>query len=157
MELKSKREAAEMLSLSTRGVERAVQRGQLTVHYRDSKHGKTAWFAAHEIERLKQVGGRGAVGFTSGIPSQPPGAPQIGALIPMVEIEPRQRKGHDPEANVVALADRLVLRVDEVAQLSGLPRNFILENIRKGRLKAITIGRRHYVKRSELNEFVHQL
>lgn len=158
MELKSKREAAEMLSLSTRGVERAVQRGQLTVHYRDSKHGKTAWFAAHELEHLKQVqDGRGAVGFTSGIPGQPPGAPQIGALIPMVEMEPRRRKSRDREANAVALADRLMLKVDEVAQLSGLPRNFILENIRKGRLKAITIGRRHYVKRSELNEFVHQL
>ena len=35
MELKSKREAAEILGLSTRGVERAVRRGHLTVLYRD--------------------------------------------------------------------------------------------------------------------------
>jgi excisionase family DNA binding protein len=158
MELKSKREAAEMLGLSTRGIERAVRRGHLTVLYRDSKHGKQAWFKAPELQRLKQIQeGRGPVGFTSGIPGQPVGpGPAIGTLIPMVEMEPR-RKGREREAQAVPVADRLTLTVDDAAHLAGLPRSFIIENIHSGKLKAITIGRRHYIKRVDLNEFVQKL
>jgi excisionase family DNA binding protein len=158
MELKSKREAAEMLGLSTRGIERAVRRGHLTVLYRDSKHGKQAWFKAPELQRLKQIQeGRGPVGFTSGIPGQPAGpGPAIGTLIPMVEMEPR-RKGRERETQAVPVADRLTLTVDDAAHLAGLPRSFIVENIHSGKLKAITIGRRYYIKRVDLNEFVQKL
>jgi excisionase family DNA binding protein len=158
MDLKSKREAATILGLSTRGVERAVQRGHLTVLYRDSKHGKQAWFRAQELERLKQAQqNRGSVGFTSGIPFHPPGSPPVGTLVPMVEVESRRDKDTKKDAQVVPVADRLTLTVDDAAQLSGLPRSFIVENIHSQKLKAIKIGRRHYMKRADLNEFVHQL
>lgn len=160
MEFKSKRQAAEMLGLSTRGVERAVSRGHLTVLYRDSKHGKQAWFTSRDLERYKQSREeRGPVGFTSGIPGQPPGAPgpMIGTLVPMVEIEPRRRKGREREENPVPIANRLTLTVDDAVQLSGLPRDFIVEKIQSGKLKAIKIGDQHYVKRSDLNQFVQDL
>jgi excisionase family DNA binding protein len=153
MDLKSKREAAEMLGLSTRGVERAVRRGHLSVLYRDSKHGKTAWFKAPELQQLKQIQqGRSSVGFTSGIP----GAPAVGTLVPMVEIHPRH-KTRDRETAAVPIADRLTLTVDDAVELSGLPRSFIVENIRTEKLKAINIGRRHYIKRADLNQFVESL
>jgi excisionase family DNA binding protein len=159
MELKSKREAANLLGLSTRGIERAVRRGQLTVLYRDSKHGKKAWFSPSELERYKELQqARGPVGFTSGIPGQPPGAgPLVGTLIPMVEMEPRRRKAHATRGNAVSLADRLTLGMDEAAHLSGLPRSFIVKNIHDGKLKAIRIGRSYHVKRSELDRFVQGL
>lgn len=159
MELKSKREAAEIMGLSTRGIERAVRRGHLTVLYRDSKHGKQAWFRPQELERLKQVQqGRGSVGFTSGIPPRPeiPAAPTIGTLVPMVEISSRHR-GRRQESSEVSIAERLTLTVEDAVQLSGLPRSFIVENIHSGKLKSITIGRRHYIKRADLNEFVDKL
>lgn len=159
MDLKSKRQAAEILGLSTRGVERAVRRGHLTVLYRDSKHGKQAWFNTHELERLKQAQeGRGSVGFTSGIPPRPeiPTAPTIGTLVPMVEI-PSRHKGRQQESLGVPIADRLTLTIDDGVHLSGLPRSFLVENIHSGKLKSITIGRRHFIKRADLNEFVHQL
>ena len=160
MELKSKREAAELLGVSTRGVERAVRRGHLTVLYRDSKHGKKAWFRAPELARYKQLQqARGPIGFTSGIPPQPPGTgPTVGTLVPIVQMEPGWRKRREPEADAtVPIADRLMLSVNEVAQLSGLPRNFIVQNIRSGNLKAIRIGRSEYVKRSDLDQFVQEL
>jgi excisionase family DNA binding protein len=159
MELKSKREAAELLGVSTRGVERAVRRGHLTVLYRDSKHGKKAWFSLQEIERYKQLQqARGPVGFTSGIPGQPPGTgPMVGTLIPMVEMEPRRHKGRDLGANAVPIADRLTLSVDEAGHLSGLPRSFIINSIHTGKLKAIKIGRSYHVKRSDLDRFVQAL
>jgi excisionase family DNA binding protein len=152
MELKSKREAASLLGLSMRGIERAVQRGQLTVVYRDSKHGKTAWFSSPELEQYKQLQeARGPVGFTSGIP------PVVGTLVPMVEIEPRRQPERKRGANAVPVADRLTLGVDEAAHLSGLPRSFIVKNIHDGKLKAIRIGRSYHVKRSELDQFVQGL
>lgn len=156
MELKSKREAAELLGLSTRGIERAVQRGHLTVLYRDSKHGKQAWFNRRDLERLKQAQqGRGNVGFTSGI-TQPPASPTIGTLVPMVEMPPRHKR-EDQQAEGVTIADRLVLAVEQAVQLAGLPHSFIVENIHSGKLKSIRIGRRHFIKRADLNEFVDNL
>lgn len=158
MELKSKREAAELLGLSTRGIERAVRRGHLTVLYRDSKHGKKAWFSPPELERYKQLQeARGPVGFTSGIPGQPPGGPIVGTLIPMVEMKERRHRQPGPGGNAVPIGERLTLSVDDAAQLSGLPRSFILKSIHNDKLKAIRIGRSYHVKRSDLDRFVQEL
>lgn len=156
MDLKSKREAADLLGLSTRGIERAVRRGHLTVLYRDSKHGRQAWFKTQELESLKH--GRASVGFTTGIPPRPvmPEQPQIGVLVPMVEVKPKH-EDRQPGTSGVPIADRLTLTVDDAVQLSGLPRNFIEENIHSGKLKAIAIGRRHFIKRADLNGFVDKL
>jgi excisionase family DNA binding protein len=168
MELKSKREAAEMLGVSTRGIERAVRRGQLTVQYCDSKHGKKAWFTPVDLERYRlHQEARSPVGFTTPAVQQqpPPGpgpgpGPMIGAVIPVVDMEswPRKRKDKHKQAdNPVPVADRLTLRVNEAVQLSGLPQTYILENIRSGKLKAIRIGRTWHIKRSNLSEFVQRL
>jgi len=157
MELKSKREAADILGVSTRGVERAVRRGHLSVQYRESKHGKKAWFRRADLDRYKRYQqAREPLGFTSGIPGQPPApGPHVGTLIPMVQIEPRHRKARGRET--VAIAERLALNVDEVVQLSGLPRTFIVQSMHSGKLHSIKIGRSQYVKRSDLNEFVRGL
>jgi excisionase family DNA binding protein len=163
MELKSKREAAEMLGVSTRGIERAVRRGQLTVQYHDSKHGKKAWFRPIDLERYRlRQEARMPMGFAT-VPMQqlpPPGpGPMIGAVVPVVDMEPwpRKDKGKHKADNSVPIADRLTLRVTEAVQLSGLPHTYILENIRSGKLKAIRIGRAWHIKRSDLNDFVQSL
>jgi excisionase family DNA binding protein len=152
MELKSKREAAELLGLSTRGVERAVRRGHLAVLYRDSKYGKQAWFSPGQLDRYKQLQKeRAPVGFTS------PGAPLVGTLVPMVEVSRRGDKDREATATAVPIADRLTLTLEESSQLSGLPRSFIVRNIHSGKLKAIRIGRSFRVKRADLNQFVQGL
>jgi excisionase family DNA binding protein len=160
MELKSKREAAEMLGVSTRGIERAVRRGQLTVQYRDSKHGKKAWFSSNDLERYRRhQAERVPVGFTPISPPQPtPTVPMIGAVIPMVDVEswPSKDKRKNSQ-NPVPIADRLTLTMGEAAHLSGLPRSFIVKNIHDGKLKGIRIGRSYHVKRSDLDQFVQAL
>lgn len=156
----SKRAAAEMLSLSTRGIERAVRRGHLAVEYRTSKHGRKAWFRPADLERYRSHQEmRGPVGFIPGVPpQQPPGAPTIGTLVPMVEI-PRTKKHprSQSEGNPVPLPQRLTLTLQEASHFSGLPKNFLLTKIREGRLKTLTIGRGTFVKRAELEEFVRGL
>jgi excisionase family DNA binding protein len=160
MELISKRDAAEMLSVSTRGIERAVRRGHLSVEYRTSKHGRKAWFRPADLARYRrQQEMRGPVGFIPGVPpQQPPGAPTIGTLVPMVEIprskKPAQNQSHD---NPVPLPQRLTLTLQDASHFSGLPKNFLRTKIREGKLKAVTIGRNTFVKRAELEEFVRNL
>jgi excisionase family DNA binding protein len=156
MELKSKREAAELLGVSTRGIERAVRRGHLNVVYHDSKHGKKAWFSPGDLERYRQQQqARGPVGFMTGSG----GGPTIGTVIPMVEMQPRP-SAEPPRrtmAKAVPIVDRLMLTIAETAQLSGLPRKFIADRIRSGTLKSVKVGRIAFVKRSDLNEFVQSL
>ncbi len=156
MELMSKREAAELLGVSTRGIERAVRRGHLNVVYHDSKHGKKAWFSPAELERYRQQQqARGPVGFMTGSG----GGPTIGTVIPMVEMQPRPT-AEPPRramAKTVPIVDRLTLTLAEAVQLSGLPRKFLVESVRSGALKSVRIGRIAFIKRSDLNEFVQNL
>lgn len=155
MELMSKREAAELLGVSTRGVERAVRRGHLSVVYRDSKHGKKAWFSPADLEHYRQhQQARSPVGFFSGS-----GAPTIGTLIPAVDMQPRPaaESARRLPAKTVPIVDRLALTLAEAAQLSGLPRKFLADSMRSGVLKSVKIGRIAFIKRSELNEFVQSL
>ena len=158
MELKSKREAAEMLGVSTRGIERAVRRGQLNVVYHDSKHGKKAWFSPVELERYRQhQQARSPMGFMTGSG----GGPTIGTVIPMVEMQPQPRPLAEPArrtmAKTVPIVDRLTLTLAEAAQLSGLPRKFLAESVRSGALKSVKVGRIAFIKRSDLNLFVQSL
>jgi excisionase family DNA binding protein len=160
MELKSKREAASLLGLSTRGIERAVRRGHLTVVYRDGKHGKTAWFSPQELHQYKEIQeAQAPVGFTAGIPGRPlgNGPPVVGTLIPMVEMESQRQTGRKRTGNAVPIAERLTLTLEEAAQLSGLPRSYIVKNIHNGKLRAIRIGQSYHVKRSDLDPFVQGL
>lgn len=156
MELKSKREAAELLGVSTRGIERAVRRGQLNVIYHDSKHGKKAWFSPGDLERYRQQQqARGPVGFMTGSG----GGPTIGTVIPMVEMQPRSA-AEPPRrtmAKMVPIVDRLTLTIAEAAQLSGLPRKFLVESVRSGALQSVKVGRMAFIKRSDLNLFVQSL
>jgi excisionase family DNA binding protein len=156
MELKSKREAAELLGVSTRGIERAVRRGCLKAIYHDSKHGKKAWFSPGDLERYRQQQqARGPVGFMTGSS----GGPTIGTVIPMVEMQPRT-SAEPPRrtmSKTVPIVDRLTLTIAEAAQLSGLPRKFVVDSVRTGALKSVKISRIAFIKRSDLNEFVQSL
>ena len=155
VELISKRQAAELLGVSTRGVERAVRRGQLNVIYRDSKHGKKAWFSPGDIERYRShQEARSPVGFFTG-----GSGPMIGTLIPAVNAGPRPspEAGRRSTPKTVPLVDRLTLTLAEAAQLSGLPRKFLAGSMRSGALKSVKIGRIAFIKRSDLNDFVQNL
>jgi excisionase family DNA binding protein len=162
VDLKSKREAAELLGISTRGLERAVRRGQIAVRYHPGKHGKTAWFAAADLMRYQKVQeSRFPVGFTSGIngPQNDSGL-TIGAVTPVVDIEPRPEKKSGPQHKqdrAVTISEQLALTVGDAAKLAGLPRLFIEQCVQEGKLKAFKVGNASYVKRSDLEAFVQSL
>ena len=165
MQLKSKKDAAELLGVSTRAIERAVRRGHLVAQYRPSKHGRMAWFAAHDLARYRELQqsrtafGFASVGFTSAAMKPPVDAAfTVGTITPLAPAEDERHRQpqhrHEPTANIVPLNQRLTLSLAEAAQLAGLPRHFLLENIEAKKLKAVRIGRLLYLKRSELEAFV---
>lgn len=60
-------------------------------------------------------------------------------------------------SKTVPIVDRLTLTIAEAAQLSGLPRKFVVDSVRTGALKSVKISRIAFIKRSDLNEFVQSL
>ncbi len=144
-----------MLGVSTRGIERAVSRGQLKVVYSDSKHGKKAWFAPSDLENYRQQQqARGPVGFMTG-----GGGQTIGTVIPVVDMQPRpvSEAARRVAVKTVPIIERLALTLVEAAQLSGLPRKFLVQSVRSGALKSVKIGRTVFIKRCDLNQFVQNL
>lgn len=162
MELKSKKEAAEILGVSTRGLERAVRRGQLSVRYQAGKHGRTAWFSTTDISRYQKLQqSRFPVGFTAGIAKAPgESGLTIGTVTPMVDVEPWPEKkpaSAQKQERSVAISEQLALTLSDAAKLAGLPRSFIEQSVHEGKLKAFKIGTASYVKRSDLELFIQSL
>jgi len=156
VQLKSKREAAEILGVSTRAVERAVRRGHLLAQYRPGKHGPMAWFSTRDLERYQNLQrARIPVGFTSGfVASHTDAGVTLGAITPLAEHPVRSP---DEPANAVSLSQRLVLSLDEAIQLSGLPRQFIVSHVQSRKLKMLKISGEIFVKRADLEAFVRKL
>ena len=148
------------MGISTRGIERAVRRGQLAVQYQPGRYGRTAWFNAADLRRYRQVQQtRFPVGFTSASTKPPADVGlTIGTVMPMVDVEPwpEKKPGH-PESKAVRIAEQLVLTLKEAAQLAGLPRSFIEQSVEAGKLKAFKIGTASYIKRSDLEMFIQSL
>jgi excisionase family DNA binding protein len=63
------------------------------------------------------------------------------------EIE-ASRAGPDPAA------ERLAYSVDEVAQLTGLSRDLLYDQMRRGNLPYVKIGRRRLITRQHLQQFL---
>lgn len=150
-----------MLGISTRGIERAVRRGQLAVQYQPGRYGRTAWFSAADLRRYHQAQQtRFPVGFTSAITKLPADAGlTIGNVTPMVDVEPwpEKKPEHPEKENKVRIAEQLALTLKEAAQLAGLPRSFIEQSVEAGKLKAFKIGTASYIKRSDLEAFIQSL
>jgi excisionase family DNA binding protein len=59
-----------------------------------------------------------------------------------------------PEHQAVA-ADRLAYSVDEVARLTGLSRDLLYDEMRRGNLAYIKVGRRRLITRQHLDQFLN--
>jgi excisionase family DNA binding protein len=58
------------------------------------------------------------------------------------------RAGPDPEA------ERLAYSVDEAAQLTGLSRDLLYDQMRRGNLPYVKVGRRQLITRQHLQQFL---
>lgn len=157
VQLRSKKQAAEFLGVSTRAIERAVRRGHLPAQYRPGKHGRMAWFAAEDLSRYRNFQNvRAPLGFTSAvIDARRDPSIAIGAITPLASLEGQgDSSQHAHRVNPVPLYRRLMLSIADAALLSGLPRQFLLASIQSEKLKGVKIGRAVFVKRLDLETFV---
>jgi excisionase family DNA binding protein len=65
--------------------------------------------------------------------------------------------GHPSRPSVTDLAHKLMLSIDESAQLSGVSSNHIREAIKAGKLKAKIVGRGYRIKRPDLDSYIKKL
>ena len=64
---------------------------------------------------------------------------------------PRQAGGPEPGAP----AERLAYSVDEAAHLTGLSRDLLYDEMRRGKLRYIKVGRRRLITRQHLEQFLN--
>jgi excisionase family DNA binding protein len=63
---------------------------------------------------------------------------------------PPQASAPEPELT----AERLAYSVDEAAQLTGLSRDLLYDEMRRGHLNYIKVGRRRLITRPDLEQFL---
>jgi excisionase family DNA binding protein len=119
-----------------------------------------AWFASEDLARYRKFQHvRAPLGFSSAVVKAPnEGAFTIGTVMPIATSEREVTPSpSDSSKNVVPLNQRLTLSIAEASQLSGLPRQFVVNSIQSNKLKSVKIGRSTLVKRSDLEAFVKGL
>jgi excisionase family DNA binding protein len=71
---------------------------------------------------------------------------------------PPPRRGEDPAgadpAPAAAPDERLAYSVNEAAQLTGLSRDLLYDEMRRGHLRYLKVGRRRLITRQHLEEFL---
>lgn len=55
------------------------------------------------------------------------------------------------------MSDRLLLRVEEAAELVGLGRSKVYELVQSGELESVTVGRARRIPRAAVDAFVEKL
>jgi excisionase family DNA binding protein len=59
------------------------------------------------------------------------------------------------DENQASGAERLAYSVDEVAQLTGLSRDLLYDEMRRGHLAYLKVGRRRLITRQHLDQFLN--
>jgi excisionase family DNA binding protein len=165
--MKSKQEAANLLGVSSRAIERYTQQGKLSVQYQPGKTRPVATYDEQELKALKADIDRELYARRPVVTREPnsdnpdqalsrlsanSNSQAISLLIPALEAI-RAASNTPP----VPIADKLILDLKEVQALTHLSRGDLLEAIKSKKLKAAKRGRGWKVKKMELEEFIKRL
>jgi hypothetical protein len=150
----NKKEVAEYLNLSTRAVERAVERGKLSVQYRKDRYGNAAVFDPAEVRRFKAETEvpppRPAKPWPPNEPDDNPHPPLVlGSVISVSEGSAGIER--------VPIVAKLTLSLAETSKLSGLSERFLLKAIHEKTLAAFESEGNWRVKRTDLDRFIQDL
>jgi len=80
-----------------------------------------------------------------------PASPDQGRATSPGVSSPRAREPGQPEADP---AERLAYSIDEAARLTGLSRDLLHDEMRRGNLTYVKIGRRRLITRHHLQKFL---
>ena len=156
----SKQEAAKMLGVSLKSVQKYVGQGKLSAKYERGKTGDAMFIPKAEVERMKEIHRlttfRPAIPFptiTESVPTTVPvQATPPAALVPDIVVESLGRF-----LTMASIPSKLLLTIEEAAAVSGLPKSYLRSAITEKRLPAVNVSRRWLIKRVELEAFVEGL
>ncbi len=182
----NKREAAEVLGISTRALERYIGLSRISVSYARGRTGKEARFDAAEVERFRvelenRLTAAGAVAdeaapspetaapIASGLSrlsdsqaleSSPPRGSMASlgeAIAALLQGQAAPGTGISERASVADLSHKLSLSVKEAARLSGLSEGHLRAAIKTGKLKARIIGKGYRISPDVLRAYVKKV
>jgi excisionase family DNA binding protein len=166
----TKEEAAQILEKSTRAIERySKAEGNnpplLSVTYEKGKTRDVPMYDEGEVrdlaERLKhpQTPARATLAApeTAIATRSDNGDMAVSQLSVIVRAIEQAREESRPRATISDLAHKLMLSLDDAAQLAGLSRDHLRAAIKAGKLKGRIIGRGFKVKRPDLEQYVKKL
>jgi excisionase family DNA binding protein len=163
MNMINKSEAAALLGVSKRALERYAAAGRLPAVYTQGPTGRQVSFDPADVERLKVEReapmprpATSPDNTALAIPGKalaklPPGG--AGQLVSLLQALSAQA----PARPVVPVADKLMLTLAEAAALTGLSRARLKAAIDAGQLQAVQIGRSRRVKRQALEGWIEDL
>ncbi len=151
----NKEEAAKVLEISIRSLQRIVQSGKISVTYKRGDSGKQeAIFNAEEIERFKEQRDVETVKKADA----PTGDTSLARNDAMQFLEVlRSAITPEQKPSSVNIADKPLLKLDEAAALTGLSRDTLRKAIGAGELRGKIIGRAYRIKRADLDNFIENL
>jgi excisionase family DNA binding protein len=161
----NKKEAAELLGVSTRLVEKYASDGRLgEVTYIRGKTGKQAEYNREAVETLKTALESPDTSLATTTPDARLFAAQLVEAIATREqasIEAIRglllESGEQSRSASIRVSEKILLNLTDCRTLTGLSDNFLREAIHSGTLKAKIIGRGYKVKRQDLDEFINNL
>ncbi len=146
----NKKEAAELLSISTRQVETHASAGRLgEVKYVRGKTGKQAEYAAEAVENLKRMLDSPDTALTA---TRSPDARLF-----VAQLVEAMANREEPRGASVRTSEKLLLNLNDCRLLTGLSALNLRDAIKAGTLKAKIIGRGYKIKRADLDEFINNL
>ena len=151
----NKEDAAEMLGISVRSLQRLVQSEKISVTYKRGDSGKQeAVFNPEELENFKKQRDIETLKPAS-VPINDTALARSDAnkFFEVIQsaFAPKQSAGF------VEIADKPLLKLDEAAALTGLSRDILRKAISDNQLKGKLIGRAYRIKRADLDKYIEKL
>lgn len=153
------KEAQDLFKLAARTLQRYKNSGKVETRQRREKHGLQTYYRRSDLERLQAEQGSYEVKAPTLAPREE--APPHGqaALVPTAP--PTQSlalgekfleileaaTGNSPK---VRIAEKIILNLDDAAELTSFSKSYLLGEIKAGRLKAKKAGRGWHVTREAL-------
>jgi len=149
-----KKSAAQLLGVTTRTIEKYTRDGKLSVTYTQLKHGKQANYNESELlalkEELESVVHRSIV--TTNTPES-----AISEVFGDSDNQLQLLRLFAALVVTQSLSKKMVLSLDEAAEVSGLTRSHLRQVAKQGLLNAQKIGRGWKVRTADLQAYVDKL
>lgn len=150
----TRQEAADYLGVSTKTISKYVKQGKLSARYEKGATGEALFLEKGEVEALKEAQAQVAYKPATQLPAVTAPAPlpaDTATSERILEVLAKALSQSAPSPS------KLLLTIDEAAQVSGLPRSNLRAAIVESRLPAVNVSRRWLVKREALEEYVRAL